>query len=41
MRKYLIMLYALTTVLCTQAKNDGSQLWLATNTTAGCQVNCR
>ena len=40
MRKYLIMLYALTTVLCTQAKNDGSQLWLATNTTAGCHVSC-
>lgn len=41
MRKYLILLFALTMTLCSQAQNDGSKLWLSQATQAGCQVNCR
>lgn len=35
MRKYLILLFALTMTLCSQAQNDGSKLWLSQATPAG------
>ena len=41
MRKYLITLYLLAIVLCSQAQSDGSQLWLGNAQPAGCKVSCK